>query len=112
VPLLFHPVMHQGRALLDGGILDRPGLAGVSQGARVFHHHLSSRSPWRSARAMLPPSRPNLVSLVAKGLPRSSPFRLDAGLRAFDAAALATRTALNQRVSASGLVEVACVPRP
>src|SRR5215471_16635138 len=43
VPVMFPPVRHQGRALFDGGILDRPGLAGVPAGARVFYHHLSSR---------------------------------------------------------------------
>jgi hypothetical protein len=48
VPGLFHPVRVDGRACWDGGILDRPGLAGVPTG-RVLFHHIASRSPWRRA---------------------------------------------------------------
>jgi NTE family protein len=45
VPVMFHPVRHQGRSLFDGGSRDRPGLSGVPSGQRVFYHHLTSR--WR-----------------------------------------------------------------
>lgn len=106
VPLLFQPVIHQGRPLFDGGLLDRPGLAALSPGERVFHHHLSSRSPWRSHSSVTPPVRPNLVSFVARGLPRSGPFRLEAGRRAFESARTATRTALDLHVDDSGLLQI------
>ncbi len=48
LPFLFHPVWHEGRPLLDGGIADRPGILGLLDGERVLHHHLASRSPWRA----------------------------------------------------------------
>jgi len=84
VPLLFQPVMHEGRPLLDGGILDRPGLLGVEPGERVLYHHLTSRSPWRrrSSAALRIPARDGLTALVLHELPRSGPFRLQEGVRA------------------------------
>jgi NTE family protein len=102
VPFLFHPVRHHGRAFLDGGILDRPGLAGVKR-RRVLHHHLPSRSPWRAFVDV--PRRDGLVALVIDNLPRSGPFRLKAGHRALDVATRAARTALD-RVVSDGLVRV------
>jgi NTE family protein len=97
VPLLFQPVRHEGRLLSDGGIADRPGLAGVSPGVRVLHHHLASRSPWRRPGdpALAPPSRPNLVALVLRDLPRSGPHRLEAGVRAMALAHDAAKVALD-----------------
>lgn len=107
LPGLFHPTWHEGRPLLDGGILDRPGLEGVPAGARVLHHHLSSRSPWRRASdpALLPPQRPGLTALVVDGLPRTGPFRLKDGVRALHAAARATRRALDRPI-AEGAVRI------
>lgn len=100
LPGLFQPTWIGGRPLLDGGILDRPGLVGVPDGLRVLHHHLSSRSPWRSRndRALVPPARPGLVALVIDGLPRSGPFRLHDGVRALEAARAATLRALDLEV--------------
>ena len=46
-PFMFQPVRIGARLYLDGGILDRPGLAGAGHGERVLFHHLTSRSPWR-----------------------------------------------------------------
>jgi NTE family protein len=88
LPGLFQPVRHEGRWLLDGGILDRPGLDGVPRGARVLHHHLSARSPWRSPNspALAPPRREGLVALVIDALPRTGPFRLARGPMALHAA--------------------------
>jgi NTE family protein len=85
VPLLFQPVIHEGRPLLDGGILDRPGLFGVEAGERVLYHHLASRSPWRrrSSPALRIPEQDGLTALVLPDLPRSGPFRLEEGVRAF-----------------------------
>jgi NTE family protein len=96
LPGLFHPVRHDGAWLSDGGIADRPGLAGVPAGARVLHHHIATRSPWRrpGSPAIAVPRRPGLVALVVDGLPRSGPFRLDAGRAAYGAARVATERAL------------------
>ena len=99
VPGMFHPVWLDGRALLDGGVLDRPGLAGVTAGERVFYHHLSSRLPWRSARSLLKrnaPTRAGMIALEIADLPRSDPFHIERGLYAMDAASLAMRGALRR----------------
>ncbi len=101
VPLLFHPVWVDGRPLLDGGIADRPGLDGLPDGARVLHHHLASRSPWRriGATSMEVPARPGLLALAIRGLPRVGPFRLEEGPRAFAAARRAALDALGKPVA-------------
>jgi NTE family protein len=107
VPLLFHPRWLEGRPLLDGGIADRPGLAGVPAGARVLHHHLASRSPWRRQQSlsMAVPRRAGLCALVIEPLPRLGPFRLAEGRRAYELARAATRAAL--ALPASEVVRVA-----
>lgn len=105
LPGLFHPRVHEGRTVLDGGILDRPGIEGVEPGERVLHHHLASRSPWRRSKGMAPPRRPGLVALVLNGLPRSGPFRLDRGRAALQVARLATERALDLPIS-SDVVEL------
>jgi NTE family protein len=100
VPLLFQPVRIEGRAYLDGGILDRPGLAGMPETEpRVLFHHIASRSPWRTENVI--PTRPGMLTFAIEGLPRSGPFRLEAGRRAFRAAYAATRRALDRAVDAS-----------
>jgi NTE family protein len=103
VPGLFHPVWIDRRPCWDGGILDRPGLAGVPAG-RVLLHHIASRSPWRVTGLALP-RRADMVTLVIDDLPRSGPFRLDAGRAALTAAAAATRRALTQPI-VEGVVRV------
>lgn len=102
VPGMFQPVWVEGRPLWDGGVSDRPGMEGVGAGERVLHHHLASRSPWRRV-APQPPQRRDLVAVVIQGLPRASPFRLDAGRAAMEAAWEATRRALE--APAAPLVE-------
>jgi NTE family protein len=89
VPLLFHPVRHAQRWLYDGGILDRPGLAGVAPGQRVFYHHLSSR--WLGYGV---PRRAGMVALEIAQLPQSDVFRLHRGRQAMDLATRATERAL------------------
>jgi NTE family protein len=104
VPLLFHPVRIEGRPSLDGGIADRPGLAGMPEAEqRVLFHHILSRSPWR--RSLPVPSRPGMVTLLVEGLPRSGPFRLHEGRRAFRAARVAMKRALDQPIE-DGIVVV------
>lgn len=106
VPLLFHPVWIDGRPYADGGILDRPGLAGLAPGTRVLHHHLASRSPWRrpGSPSMALPRRAGLVAVAIESLPRLHPFALDRGMQAFDAAARAFTQALDRPVSAGAVV--------
>jgi NTE family protein len=102
VPLLFHPLRHGGRAFYDGGILDRPGLAGVPPAERVFYHHLPSRLPFPSLHPLLgrtAPRRDGLISLVIEGLPRLGPFRLGEGRRAVDVASEAVRAVLDRPLS-------------
>lgn len=103
VPVLFQPVRLGGRSYLDGGILDRPGLAGMPESEpRVLYHHIASRSPWRMKLAM--PSREGMLTLAIDGLPRAGPFRLHEGRRAYRAAREATRRALERPVIGSVLV--------
>ena len=103
LPVLFQPVWIGGRAYLDGGILDRPGLEGMpASESRVLFHHIASRSPWRLKNEA--PTRSGMLTLAIDGLPRSGPFRLDAGRRAFHAARAATRRALSLPVRGSLLV--------
>jgi NTE family protein len=105
LPGLFHPQRHEGRTVMDGGILDRPGIEGLASGERVLHHHLASRSPWRKKKGMAPPRRPGLVALVLNDLPRSGPFRLDRGRRALEVARRFTERALDRPIG-SGVVEL------
>jgi NTE family protein len=106
VPAMFHPVRIAGRAYWDGGIRDRPGLAGVPAGARVLYHHISSRSPWRRERDLEIPERPGMVTLVIEDLPRSGPFKLDAGRAALAHARTATRGALDAALPADRVIRV------
>lgn len=103
VPALFHPVRIAGRAYWDGGILDRPGLAGLANDDRVLFHHIASKSPWRHKLDV--PRRPGMITLVIDDLPRSGPFRLDAGRRALVLARDAMVRALDARIE-DGVVRV------
>lgn len=106
VPFLFHPVRINRRAYLDGGILDRPGLAGMpASEQRVLFHHIASKSPWRTKNEL--PSRPGMFTFTIDGLPRSGPFRLHEGRRAYRAAREATKRALERSVTESVLVVAA-----
>lgn len=95
VPLMFHPVWINGRPFMDGGIADRPGIAGVETNSRVLFHHLSSRSPWR-LRPPRPPGRKNLATLTINGLPRVDPFQLHRGVEALETARRETLSALKK----------------
>jgi NTE family protein len=105
-PGLLQPVRRDGRLLSDGGIADRPGLAGLRshQGtAPVLYHCLASRSPWRrpGSPVLRPSDRPDTVTLRIVGLPRVHPFRLHAGRRALAAAHRAATRALAGPVAPS-----------
>lgn len=96
VPGMFQPVWIDRRPHWDGGILDRPGIAGVPAG-RLLYHHISAPAPWsrEGASVLAMPVRAEMVTLVVDGLPRSNPFQLDAGRRALLAAREATARALD-----------------
>ena len=98
-PGLLQPVRRDGRLLSDGGIADRPGLAGLRaqpDGEATLYHCLASRSPWRRRRSpvLAPPVRRDTITLRIVGLPRVHPFRLEAGRAALAAARWAARRAL------------------
>lgn len=107
VPFLFQPVWIEGRAYLDGGIRDRPGLDGMPrEEKRVLFHHIASRSPWRTRQGAAIPKRDGMVTLVLEDLPRSGPFRLDEGRRAYRVAREATKRALDRPIPPDGIVVV------
>ena len=96
VPLMFRPLRHEGRLLLDGGVADRLGLCALAPGERAMHHALRSTSPWRRWTPGVPKSMSNGNSvhkkmLVVEELPRVTPFHLDAGPAALRQAHAATR---------------------
>ncbi len=98
-PGLLQPVRRDGRLLSDGGIADRPGLAGLAAqpaGELTFYHHLASRSPWRrpASPSLDIPARADMVTLRIQGLPRVNPFRLHAGRSAMSTARRAAAAAL------------------
>lgn len=97
-PALLQPVRVEGRAMLDGGIADRPGHAGLDGHERVLFHHLASRSPWRTREPAIP-ARAGMVTVTLRGLPRLGPFRLARGAEAFDRARTATLRALDAPLS-------------
>ena len=103
VPGLFHPVRVQGRMYWDGGVADRPGLMGMPEGERVLFHHIASRSPWRKidSEGMRIPKRENMTTFVIEELPRSGPFRLDEGRRAYHVARARAKAALSKKIVAS-----------
>jgi NTE family protein len=105
VPFMFHPVRIGRSFYVDGGVADRPGLAGMAGGERVFYHHLASRSPWRSRASMGIPRREGMIALAIQGLPRPTPFDLAVGPAAIDLAYARTREALDRPVE-GGVVRV------
>ncbi len=89
LPGLFQPVAHPLGYFLDGGILDRPGVAGLRGKDRVLYHHLHERG----VGSQTVPKGPVVLNLGE--LPRVSPFHLEVGETAFWAAYQATQSALN-----------------
>jgi NTE family protein len=110
VPFMFHPVWIQGRPLVDGGVRDRPGLAGMPQG-HVLYHHLTSRSPWRRSNGAHTriPEMPGLRTLVIEALPRVGPNRMLDGPRAYAAARNATQVALDTTITTDATLRMKSV---
>ena len=103
LPVLFQPVRLASRLYVDGGVLDRPALAGVQAGERVLLHHLPSQSPWRRfyGPAQHPGAAPLRATVATRGLPRVGPFSLPVGERAFEASRAAFRDALDRPYDAT-----------
>ena len=107
VPIMFQPIAHEGSLYLDGGIRDRPGIAGhLAQGRRLpmLHHHLISRSPWRRRAdpGLRPPRAPGIINLSIGGLVRVGPHRMARGPEAFAMAREATLLALSRELPPAG----------
>lgn len=104
-PLLLHPVRREGRLLSDGGIADRPGIAGLADQppmALRLYHPVAAGQP-RGAplgRFLRVPPRPGTITLRIPALPRVHPFALDAGRAAFAYARAAVGRALVAPVAA------------
>lgn len=100
VPGMFHPVMIDRRPYWDGGIKDRPGIAGARPG-RLLFHHIAAHAPWSkpTASALEIPRRPEMTTLVLDSLPRSNPWRLDQGRLALERARAATLRALDEPIA-------------
>jgi NTE family protein len=77
IPGLFHPQAVSGDLLWDGGIKDRPGVAGVPEDGELLYLHIPSKSPWRSYVPL--PQRKRTTRLAVQGLPRSGPSKLALG---------------------------------
>jgi len=95
VPLMFRPVWHEGRLLVDGGVGDRDGDTALAADERVLQHRLISRSPWSRFSGGKPgladmSGRPGKKVMRIDTLPRVSPFRLEWGPRALATAREAT----------------------
>lgn len=94
VPLMFRPLRHEGRLLVDGGVTDRDGETALAADERVFQHRLVSQSPWRrltrapALLGMSPRTGRKVMELTT--LPRVSPFRLEFGPHALATAREAT----------------------
>jgi NTE family protein len=96
-PGLFHPVRVENRLAIDGGVLDRSGLAGAPPEARILYHHLATRSKMRRHLRRLSgvPTRADMWPVVIDDLPRVGPNRLQRGPAAFAHARDATLRALD-----------------
>ncbi|MEZ4365782.1 MAG: patatin-like phospholipase family protein [Kofleriaceae bacterium] len=104
-PGLLQPVRRDGRLLSDGGIGDRPGVAGLADGPAdepVLSHPGAAAAvaatPLAGALRIAP--RAATVTLRVLGLPRLHPLRLGPGAAAVERAHAATRWALAQPVAA------------
>jgi NTE family protein len=114
VPFMFHPIRSHGGLLVDGGVADRPGMAGVPPGQRVLYHHIAARSRWRrgSGPALDLPVRENMVALVVGNLPRPGPEALELGPAAWQAACDAVRSVLDQPIGGGHVEPVGLAAAP
>lgn len=110
VPVMFQPIVINKQVYLDGGINDRPGLAGVNGSERVLYHHILPR-PFRenhptrhydlNAGLRIRPHRENMATLILSGLPMVGPDALHRGQVAFDQARKACLKAFERPMDSS-----------
>ena len=89
LPGLFQPIRENWQLLFDGGVRDRPGLAGIAADERVLYHHLFPHTPWRFKRGpdSMPKDLPGECAVLAlPDLPRVGPLRLRKGPEAYNLA--------------------------
>jgi NTE family protein len=101
VPLMFRPLRHQGRLLIDGGVADRLGLCALQPEERALHHALKSRTGMRWAEPQDMSHKPYRRIFAVDGLPKVSPFKLEAGPAAYEQAHAAARRWLAAPVAAA-----------
>ena len=95
-PGLFQPVQIGQRRFLDGGILDRSSLGGMTVDQPIFYHRLKSRS--KLSLGAPPVHTHRITEFCIDGLPRVSPFHLERGPAAFEHAKSAMRQRLDQEI--------------
>lgn len=86
VPLMFHPVLINRRLYLDGGILDKMGIDGLSAHEKILSHYLlgTAKDPHsiyemkRDTNTVKARSQ-NLIQIRLHDLPRAHPFAMDRG---------------------------------
>ena len=104
-PMLLQPVRRDGLLLSDGGILDRPGVAGLADqpaGELRLYHPVAAgeRGGAPLGRFLRVPDRPGTITLRVPGLPRVHPFALERGRDAFELARRHVARALTQAIAA------------
>ena len=104
-PMLLHPVTRDGRLLSDGGILDRPGIAGLADQApgelRLYHPVAAGqRGGAPLGRFLRVPARAGTITMQVPGLPRVHPFALERGRDAFELARRHVARALTLPIAA------------
>jgi NTE family protein len=100
VPIMFQPVWIGKQAFLDGGIKDRPGIAGFCGTKNMLYHHLPSQSWWRrkNSDGVQIPSIKNMNAISIDGLPKLGPSRLEYGPKSFELAFTETSRRLNAQL--------------
>ena len=81
VPLMFHPVRIDGRFYLDGGVLDKMALEGVSKDENVLCHYLDGENGYEKYERRRDEKKreQGLRRVVLKELVRSGPGSMDRG---------------------------------
>ncbi|MBC8066840.1 MAG: patatin-like phospholipase family protein, partial [Deltaproteobacteria bacterium] len=83
VPLMFRPLWHAGRLLVDGGVSDRLGRTALRPGERVLVHYLPSRRRWPRRIAVPSVDGFDAEVLVTPDVPALGPFALERAPEAY-----------------------------
>lgn len=88
VPVMFHPVMIEGRRYWDGGVLDKLALDSVKQGERVLVHGLPSQGAHQivEGRSQLAEVGRKYFVIAPQSLPAVGPYALEKGPEAIERA--------------------------